>query len=120
MALNIPGALEPVVTALVAAGVRATTDPSEVNTPGAWVTWEGFQALNIAGSTRHMVVVYLIVDDNDYTRSIEALSALYDDVVPLVLRPDGQVVPQGVALPGSPNHPLPALRVPVHVDTNQE
>ena len=108
------GPLNVLVDALRAADVRADLDPSSLNLPAAWVTVEGIQAANVAGDTTLLAVVYLIVPDQDYGRALADLADLYNLVVPGVLRPDGQVVPQGVILPDSTT-PLPALRVPVNL-----
>lgn len=117
--LDIAAACQAVVEALRGPDpdntvVRADQDPAKVNTPGAWVAWEGFQPVSLGGATRHLVVVYLIVQDTDHARASTALSALYNLAVPSRITPDGPVVPQSVVLPSSPT-PLPALRVPVHI-----
>lgn len=111
--------VDALVTALVAAGVRSTVDPSDLNTPGAWVTVEGIQAANLAGTHRLLCAVYLVAGDQDYRRAMTALADLYNLAIPGVLLPDGPVVPQGVILPGDTT-PLPALRVPVHLFTTTE
>lgn len=113
MDLDIEAACQVVVDALVAVDLRAAQDPAEVNAPGAWVTWEGFQVANLRGSMRHLLAVYLVVGDQDWRRASKALADLYNQAVPAAITPDGPVVPQSVILPGSPTE-LPALRVPVH------
>jgi hypothetical protein len=112
--LDIQAACQSVVEALQGVDMRASQDPAEVNTPGAWVSWEGFQAANLAGSVRHLVAVYLIVGDQDWRRASAGLADLYNQAVPAAITPDGPVVPQGVVLPSTPTE-LPALRVPVHI-----
>lgn len=106
--------LADLVEALKAAEVRASLDPAAVNLPGAWVTLEAVDPVNLRRDLRLAAVVYLIVGDTDYRRALDALAALFNAVVPAVLTPDGPVVPQGVLLPDT-STPLPALRVPVHL-----
>jgi hypothetical protein len=120
-ALDIESVCQAVVEALVGPepsdpAVRATQDPAEVNTPGAWVTWEGFQVVTLGGTVRHLLAVYLVVEDRDWRRATRALSDLYNEAVPALITPDGPVVPQRLVLPGTPTE-LPALRVPVHLTT---
>ncbi len=104
------------VAALEAGEVRATVDPSDLNTPGAWVTVEAIQGVNLAGTLRLEAVIYLIVGDQDYMRAMDALAALYNATL-AVVDPDGPVTPQGVILPDT-STPLPALRVPVFLYTD--
>lgn len=106
--------LDALVAALEEADVRADLDPAKVNTPGAWVTLDGFQAVNVRRDPMVDAVVYLIVADLDTRRALDALAELYNKVVPTVLRPDGRVIAQGVILPDS-STPLPALKVPVRL-----
>lgn len=96
------------------AGVSASPNPEDINTPGAWLTVAGINQLTVAGDLELQAVVYLIAGDTDYLRAHEQLAELFNIVVPAVLSPDGLVVPQGVVLPGSPTV-LPALRVPVNL-----
>lgn len=102
------------VAALNTAEVRATVDPSDLNVPGAWVTVEGIQAANLAGSVTLLCAIYLVAPDQDYQRAMDALAEMYNKTVPGVLTPDGPVVPQGIILPDTTTA-LPALRVPVNL-----
>lgn len=106
------------VNALRAAGVRADLDPASLNLPAAWVTVEGLQAANLRRDIACDVAVYLIAPDQDYTRALEDLAAMFNLVVPGVLIPDGRVAPQGVILPDSTTA-LPALRVPVRLHESE-
>ena len=114
MDLDIEAACQVVVDALAGVQLRASQDPAEVNTPGAWVVWEGVHVVNLRGSYRHLLAVYLVVGDQDWRRATGALSSLYNQAVPAAITPDRPVVPQGIVLSGSTTE-LPALRVPVHV-----
>lgn len=101
------------VDALVAAGVRATLNPADLNLPAAWVNVETIRALTVDGSLQLEVAVYLIAPDGDYTVAYDTLAELYNATA-TVLSPDGPVTPQGVVLPGT-STALPALRVPVNL-----
>lgn len=111
--------LRDLVDLLRAAGVRADLDPANVNLPGAWVTLEGFQAANLTRDHRLLAVVWLLVPDTDASRALEALADLFNQVVPALLIPDGQVNVQGVQLPDTTTV-LPGLRVPVHLFAQPE
>ncbi len=115
MALSM-APLQNLVELLQAGGLRATLDPASVNLPGAWVTLEGFQAANLARDHRLLAVVWLLVPDTDARRALEALADLFNQVVPSILVPDGQVNVQGVQLPDTTTV-VPGLRVPVHLFT---
>lgn len=106
--------MQALVTLLLEADVSASVDPSEVTTPGAWVTLDGFQAVNIRRDPVVDVAVYLVVADLDTRRALDALASLYNKVVPSVFIPDGRVIAQGLVLPDS-STALPALKVPVRL-----
>lgn len=106
------------VAALQAAGVRADLDPANLNLPAAWVTVDGIQAANVRGDVDLLAAVYFIAPDQDYARALEDLAEMFNLVIPGVLIPDGQVVPQGVVLPDS-STPLPALRVPIRLTESE-
>lgn len=108
------GPVQQLVSLLVGADVRASTNPEDVNPPGAWVTVTGVRTLTIDGSLELECAVYLIAADTDYARAYTVLAELYNLAVPAAFTPDGVVVPQGVVMPGS-SIPLPALRVPVNL-----
>jgi len=112
MALTLES-LADLATALSAAGVPTSMDPSDVNTPGGWLSLENLVPATMGGGWRLETAVYLIVDEKDARRALADLAALLTTTL-TVLRPDGPVVSQGVILPNGPT-PLPALRVPVHL-----
>lgn len=114
MPTSAADALQDLVDALTAAGVQAATDPSDVNTPGVWVTLDTLTWGTLAGDWRPEASAYLIVQDKDTRRALDSLQVLLDTIVPSVVVPDGPVVSQGVILPGDPT-PLPALRIPLHL-----
>jgi hypothetical protein len=109
--------LEQLVYLLTAAGVPATLEPEDVSLPGAWVTLESFETRTLKGTPRITAAVYLIAENKDHRRALEALRDLYNSTR-TVLRPDGPVVSQGVILPGAPTEAMPALRVPVYLSGN--
>jgi hypothetical protein len=106
--------LQPLVDSAIAAGVPTATDPGDVNTPGGWVVLEQLQPVTLGGEWRLECALYLIVGERDHRRALEQLSAMLVDLLAAGVRPDGPVTSQGVVLPGDP-HPMPALRVPVHL-----
>lgn len=101
------------VAALRGAGVRADTNPEDVNLPGAWVTVDSIIELALDGHLQLECSVYLITADGDYARAYGQLAELYNLMLQTV-RPDGPVTPQGVVMPGN-STPMPALRVPVNL-----
>lgn len=105
--------LEDLVTVLQGAEIRASTDPDKVQVPGAWVTVEGFQAANLAGSLQLLAVVYLVVNDSDAPRVLDDLATLYNQVCPVPIRPDGPRELRPLEFPDG--SVLPAIRVPVNL-----
>lgn len=103
---------------LAAADVRATMNPGEVETPGAWLSLEEVTTANVAGQDRLACALYLITGDTDALRALGQLSPELAKVR-TVLTPDGPVTTTAVVLPSGPT-PLPALRVPVHLYTGSE
>lgn len=94
-------------------------DPAEVNPGrGGWLALDEIRATNLAGQLELRCSLYLIAPDVDPRRALVKLAPMLNRLR-TVVRPDGPVVPQGVVLPDSPT-PMPALRVPVHLYTEQE
>lgn len=107
-------AVDALATALAAApGITtASANPAEVRAPGVYLRHTGY-SLDLLGGYTIRLDLHLVVPDTGYLRSRDALGALLGLVVD-VIDPDGDVVPQGLVLPGSPA-PLPGLRFPVNL-----
>lgn len=102
------------VELLTGAGLSASTNPEDINPPGAWVTVEGIRALTIDGALQLECVIYLVAGEQDYARAYGTLAELYNTASGAGVEPDGLVVPQGVVMPGT-SVPMPALRVPINL-----
>lgn len=96
---------------LETAGVHATMDAGEVNTPGAWLTFDDLRRHTVRGVDQLRCSLYLITGDRDAGRAIAELGPMLNKVR-TVLTPDGAVRAVQVVLPHGPT-PLPALQVPV-------
>jgi hypothetical protein len=103
---------------LQGAGVFGSMDPAEVNTPGYWLALDEVRPRALSGQLQLRCSVFLIAGDRDARRAVAVLAGLFNKVR-TVLTPDGPVTTQGVVLPDS-STPLPALRVPVHINTGSE
>lgn len=111
MAAGLKAALQGVVDHLVAGGVAAASDPAEVNTPGVWV-WPGIARPDrLDGNGDLEVHLQLVAPDVSAPDALQLLDELLGDVLDLV-SPEGDIVPQSVILPGSPNT-LPSYGVVV-------
>jgi hypothetical protein len=109
--------LTELVDLLLAEGMEAVLDPSELNGPGAWVTVEQIiPSPVLQGGWQIDAVVFLIAPDIDHGRAADQLAVLFNQAVSAGLDPDGAVRPQGVILPGDPTV-LPALRFPLTLFT---
>jgi hypothetical protein len=108
-----PGPFTQLLELLDGAGVSATMNPGEVNTPGCWLALNQLQPVNVRGTTRHTCSLYLIAPDNSDQLAVEALGELLATVT-TVLTPDGPVRATRVVLPSGPT-PLPALELPVYL-----
>lgn len=108
-----PVAFAPVdnlAAALRLAGVRSVEqDPAKLLTPGVWIKHAGFSFEYLDGYT-HKLQLHLVVADNGYVRSRDALAELLN-LVTAVVDPTDDPFFQGLILPSSPA-PLPGLVVP--------
>lgn len=99
--------------------LAVSMDPADVNPGrGGWLALDEVRTLNVAGHLELRCSLYLIAPDLDPQRALAKLAPMLNQLR-TVLRPDGPVVPQGVVMPGDPT-PLPALRVPVYLYTDDE
>lgn len=109
----IAAQLQLLVDTLTGVEVPASTDPAEVNTPGAWVALDRLEPLTLSGGFRVVCSVYLIAPDTNVMRATEQLAPMLRQLL-TVITPDGAITTQGVVLPDS-STPLPAFRVPVNL-----
>lgn len=115
MSLNLD-APEQLAALLRGAGMRAASDPADVNTPGAFVSLAQAEPLTVGDGWDHQLMVYLVVPEASHKMVLRSLQNLYDQLEAAGVTPDGPVLPWALVLPGSPAQ-LPALRVPVTYTT---
>lgn len=106
MSNRLADALDGVVTALIRADINATTDPRDLQIPGAWVTVHDVTDPVLCGDYSVRADVCLIAADNGAPLSIEAVGDLLDKAS-TVLTFDEPVRPMTVTPPGL--GALPAL-----------
>lgn len=107
--------LEGLAAALTQLGIPASVEPAEVQVPGAWVTARTADVETLSGGGTLRTYVYLVALPHDFRSSYRELGRL------LALMPTEWVagelsLNEAVALPATPNEPLPAYRVPVDLD----
>lgn len=103
-------AVDALVTALNAVeGVHAAVDPADVRTPGVWVHHLGF-SMDLLGGYTHRLQLHLVVADNGYVRSRDALAELFTLVLGVVSPTDDPFF-LGLVLPSTPKA-LPGLVLP--------
>lgn len=102
---------------LSAAGVRATIDPAKVNTPAVWLRMGPVDLTPVlcgeASGTMTAEATCIVADTTDEA-ALTALTALVDEVLPLV----DVVAPlrfQGTVLPGPDLTPLPSIVIPIAI-----
>lgn len=104
--MNITGTLQDLVDALQAADVAADLEAAKVRAPGVWVTLDRLPAsgytLGRGGIVRARL--FLIVQERDARRSLDALQALYDQVE-AVVDPTSDVELSTLDLPERPGLP---------------
>lgn len=110
-----PAPLEQLIELLQGVEVRATMNPGEVNTPGAWLALDEVRPLTLSGTLQLRCSLYLIGPDHPAAMALRKLAPLLSATM-TVLTPDGPVTATNVVLPSGPT-PLPALRVPVYLTT---
>lgn len=118
MAAFTTAPFDELIAALGSVDVQASMDPADLNLPAAWLALDTVQSANVRGQLELRCRLFLIAPDTDPARAVTLLGDLYDKTTQ-VLSPDGQVVAQGVVMPGDPT-PLPALAVPVYLYTTGE
>jgi hypothetical protein len=107
-------ACDQLVADLTAAGVRATLNRSQVNTPGAWVVPTAVEITTLGGGGTASVDVVLVVGDTGDRTALTQLDELLDKVLDLDLAFTAPVdTTYALVLTGPP---LPAFRVPVALD----
>ena len=112
--IDLTGPINDLVDTLEDAGIRSVSvDPAEINTPGVWVQFTGFEADLLGGYTISTALV-CIVGDISPLRSLATLSELVDKVL-TVVDPSGPITAVAVNMPGA--KPLPGLRIPFDLPT---
>lgn len=109
-------AVEELAQRLRDAGLSASADPAEVNTPGVWVTLDTLAPVTVDDSWELVCACFLVCGDLPYPQAYASLQELYTSLAAAGVTPDGPVTHQGLVLPDSPTV-LPALRVPVNLYT---
>lgn len=110
---RLADSLAGVVDTLNAAGVAATTDPRDLQVPGAWVTVHDVIDPTLCGVYTVRARVCLIASDNGMSHELDALGRLLDLAYDAVTF-DEAVTPMTVTPPGMA--PLPALVITTTTD----
>lgn len=105
-------ALDLIRSQCLTAGIRAETDPRNVNAPGAWITVENVTHGATLDGARVRVNVYLVVPNTGTEQSLADLDDMLDRLT-RVIDPDAPTTPTQIALPDGSE--LPAVRVTVDV-----
>lgn len=109
IATDLPAVLGALADQLAAAGVPASTDPTQVPVPGCWVTVDTLDADRLAGDWTATAAIYVFAPDTGHMEAMTALSSMLATVAE-VIPSASRAVPDSLALPGHPG-PLPAFRV---------
>lgn len=113
--MDLAAALTSVVTGLSAAGVSATTDPSQVNLPGVLVQLVGLDRGTLDQRELDLQLVLVVSDTDGGPGPAAALSTLLASVE-VYASADGPILARSVQLPANPA-PLPGLLFPLTVRT---
>lgn len=113
--MSLASALETLAeTITTEAGIPATTDPRNVNPPGAWVGLDQLtDPILYGGWATATAVVMLVAPDVGHPRALTILSDLLDTLGVAV--PVSTVAADTATLSASPT-PLPALRCTVQIE----
>ena len=113
MSLLTAAALD-LIKALDGLGVRAVTDPRDLDLPGAYLAPNEIATPTLDGTSLTVSWdVYLIAPDNG--AHIAALGDLLDRIHPLTI--GKKIRPQGLTLPNISPDPLPALHFQIETET---
>lgn len=107
--------VDDLVAQLVAAGIRADTDPAAVNLPGVWVQVARFEPHTFAGF-RTEARLQLITGDSDSRRVMEDLVTLLNQVAGVIGPRPARA--RTVLLPGDTPTRLPALEITLQLHTD--
>lgn len=91
-------------------------DPSKVTAPGVWVQLREVEQVTLVGSTLRLNL-YVIAPDSEVRVGLGTLADLLDVVAPMVNLWGGTTGPVRHVALGLPEGTLPALQLPVDVDT---
>lgn len=106
--------VDDLVEQLVAADIRADTDPAAVNLPGVWVQVAQFEPHTLA-AFRTEVRLQLITGDRDSRRVMEDLVSLLNQVAGVIGPRPARA--RTVLLPGDQPTRLPALEITLQLHT---
>lgn len=112
--MSLLAACDALVAALTVAGVPASINRAQVNTPGAWVSPQSVTVTTLAGGATADIDVVLVAGDTGDREALKILESLLTKVLALDLEFTGPVdTSYALVLTGPP---LPAFRVPVSLD----
>jgi len=117
--LTIGTALQDIADQITAAGVPATTDPRNLNLPGAWVTpgTVSFDVLD-AQTAFMRFDVYLVAPDHG---AVHSLNALGEQLAQLrTALPIGEAQPVMVNLPNHGADAMPALLISIDAQLTED
>lgn len=102
--LDMFGALQDLVDALVAADVEASLDPSDLNLPGVYVTLDRITDPTLSGGGTVRARLMLLGPDLDDRRALEGLQDLYTATT-AVVTPMSDVEATTANMPAGPDVP---------------
>lgn len=111
---DVSAALDLVVGRLRGVDVETDVNTANVNPPGAWVKWVGFDTAVLTGEEFVRVEVVLVVGAMPLDEAYKALVALAEEVVEELGYPDGPIRQQATLFGNDPVA-LPSLVLPYNV-----
>ena len=105
---------------LVAAGVESVdVDPTRVRAPGVWISVRAIATEKLYGGPTYRLSLFCLAPDTDHRTARDLLAELHNTVAPVVDElggTTGDVELVTLQIPGGAT--LPALRIPVDMDTD--
>ena len=114
--IDVAQHLEEIVSELRRVGVRASTDPSKVQIPGAWVSATQIDHNRLCGGGEMTVSVYLVAPDRPAPVAHGILSGLLAKALGVIDPTEPTATGEAVVLSQS-SQPLPTYRMTTTIET---
>lgn len=115
---SLPAALADLIDILGEFGIAATTNPGQIQVPGAWISPRELELTRLDGGGQVTVHVWLVVPDAEEDQALPGLWTLLDAALPVldVDTTNGDTIQLAATLVVRDEGPLPAFQITTTLD----